>query len=251
MTRGVPVIIPYRQDMSHGDMELKFALRSVDANLDGVSDVIIVGDAVPDWLVGVSWYKVPDESGNADTNILRKLSYVLDREPGIDRFILMADDNVVAGRLKADRSFPVVRNCRGSDKFPFSVYTNRWGRRMHATFDWIGQMGWPVPDCNWDSHCPQMFSAENIRGHIGELPLDTEYGVCSYTALRMLEYDGKPPMGVPQSEVKRTITHKDRKQPYFDKLFLGYDDSGWNEDLICALADRFTRSSRWEMPDYG
>lgn len=69
--------------------ELMYSLRSVEAHLTGVDEVIVAGVSLPDWLTGVTQLEVSDVPGRKQLSIRKKiiagLSYT-------DQFLFMNDD---------------------------------------------------------------------------------------------------------------------------------------------------------------
>jgi len=66
------IVIPYRIEANNG-LELKFALRSIEAYLTGYDEIYIIGSDYPNWLQNVRRIDVHEESRKTSANIVKKI----------------------------------------------------------------------------------------------------------------------------------------------------------------------------------
>lgn len=71
--------------------ELRYSIRSVEKYSIGETQVIIVGDDIPEWLVNVTWIKLKDIEGRKQLNIKSKIIAAIEhaKEP----VFMMNDDH--------------------------------------------------------------------------------------------------------------------------------------------------------------
>lgn len=65
------IVVPYR--LAHDGIELKFMLRSIEKNLTGYNEVVIVGDKLPSWITNIKHLPRHEETDKSSRNIINKL----------------------------------------------------------------------------------------------------------------------------------------------------------------------------------
>lgn len=221
--------------------ELRIALRSIDRHANDVGDVYIVTDNPPKWVTNVNVIHVPDiYPNNKDANLITKVLTACDVPELSERFIYWSDDQVLMQDADLKTLLPSY-NTRGLDHFS-GKDLKKWSNRMRHTLEVVKMHGGDVSH-NWDSHVPQPIDKSRFKAIMSDIDFKTLPGLCINTAYFGLK--GEPKQWC-QNDVKLTY-EKDTTCNYtFNKLFVGYNDSGYNAGLREALLERFSTPSKYE-----
>ena len=224
--------------------ELKIALRSIDTHAKDVGDIYIVTDNPPKWVQNVNIVHVPDTyTNNKDANLITKILHACDIDDLSERFIYWSDDQVLTSDVSLKYILPTY-NTRGIDSFS-RPDAKKWSIRMKHTLDLVQQHGGDVSH-NWDSHVPQPIDKTRFRDIMNTVDFTTLPGVCINTAYFGLKCE---PKQWSQTDVKLTYENSDKCDYVFNKLFVGYNDSGYNAGLKEALLKEFPSPSKYEKND--
>ena len=133
-----------------------------------------------------------------------------------------------------------VYNNRGIDCF--SDPKSKWAARMHNTLMTVKAYGGDV-SCNWDSHVPQPIDKNKFSHIMRGLDFVKLPGLCINTAYFGVK--GETPR-CHQESVKRTYENDLCTSYELDKIFVGYNDAGYNSGLREALFKRFDAPCKYE-----
>lgn len=86
---GIDIIIPLAKDKSY--IELRYALRSIDANLSGHRNIYLIGEK-PSWITNVIHIPCNDIFHRKQLSIFRKLMFAAKDESVSNNFIRWDDD---------------------------------------------------------------------------------------------------------------------------------------------------------------
>lgn len=160
------LVLPYHRP-SHGDHELRFALRAACANLD-VGSVTILGDC-PGWLRDVTHVAGGDDTRDKIANVLEKLRSWLPRAP--EEFVWTNDDFFVLDKSIDLRPTPDAEKTIG-----FLAEKLRGAYREAAAFA-AGVIGGEAQ--SFELHKPMLMRRDRVATILEErqtLALRTLYG---------------------------------------------------------------------------
>ena len=220
--------------------ELRIALRSIDTYAQGLGDVYLVTDNPPEWVTNVKILNVPDSyTNNKDANLITKILRACDVAELSDKFIYWSDDQVLTSSVNLSELSPVY-NPRGIKEFKSA--TSKWSRRMLNTLNVVKKFGGDV-SCNWDSHVPQPIHKQKFKDAMSKVDFISLPGLCINTAYFGLVNEQKK---IIQSSVKATYETSGTCTYDMSKMFIGYNDNGFNSGLREALLDKFSKPCKYE-----
>lgn len=239
---AVDVLIPLRADGSkNGNLELQFALRSIERNLRGFRKIWIVSEAPPAGFEQLGFIRCADDRPRKQMNIHRAITAALRHREIADEVIFWADDNVLLAPLDV-RELPVAARTDGLLGFPGGDDARVWHRSLRQTGEALRARG--LPTVNYEAHTPVRFLREKYLALENEFDFESGVGFC-YISL-YLNYYGVEKT-VPMRQVKATAEDK-----IFDpatlkeKLFAGFNDAGLAAGMAEELRRRFPERSRYE-----
>ncbi len=143
--------------------ELRFSLRSLEANVGDVRDVILVG-ALPKWAVNVK--HIPSRPGKSKwENIPRAIRAACDLPGLTDTFVYMNDDFMI---LKPFDSIPMFH--RGSIYLlpGYIRPSTEWNRGHKATARLLRELGHRGPLNSYELHAPMPMVAADMAAALDE-----------------------------------------------------------------------------------
>jgi hypothetical protein len=133
VTGDIDWVIAVRQGDDND--ELRYAIRSVRANVSGVRDIVIAGYR-PAWLDGVRHISVPQD-GNKFANVVRVWRSVAEHPEISDRFVFANDDEFVMRSIHVTEATP-----RDRGKLDLHIrrltaigHNSAWRRRLESTLE--------------------------------------------------------------------------------------------------------------------
>lgn len=250
----VDLVVPLSGASKDGrDNEIRYLLRSAQANIAGLRKVWILGTHRPAWLTGVEFVDVPDDQGRKSWNILRKFRALLG-EDTTERIIKAGDDTVILSPVGVDTWTVVkggqLRQMAEGKKASF------WTRCQHRTQEWLQAHGYGT--LNYDTHAPCVLSRSGLERMFAEFP-EAEWQKGRGWALWSLYYNITPPTAGEICLCRRTKATFERpaKSESIDdvrgrcqgKLFASYNNPGLTDQLLAYFQERFPEPSRFELPD--
>lgn len=242
----IDVIIPLGDNPSKNDnLELRFALRSIEKNLLDVRHVYVVTNKLPDWLDNVIHVKCSDTlKHNKDGNIINKVLAALENSGEqhidvLDRFVFMADDNIIVKPMKSIELGYYHLGSLAKKKFDIN---NNWHIKLENGLNKLQQEKKPV--WNWESHCPVVMEKfkfiNTYRMHYPEFD-EEEQG---YTIYTMYFNNYIPKVFTLAKDIKST--YEDKIDQVKDPKFIVYNDKGFTETLQKVLQNMFPGTSKYE-----
>lgn len=232
------IVIPLATGIGE-NLELKYALRSIEKYLTGYNRVFIVSDVLPSWAQNVLLIKAQDtHKHNKDANIIDKVrkacTQIMDLS---DTFLFWSDDQVL------------LKSCKCSDITPvYSTLTpefdpeTTWRKRLRNTADLLTRKN--KAGTHWDAHVPQPINKKKFI----EVTESVDYAQVPGYAINTLYFnmvDTKPV--VQKDTVKCTVEDKMDLFKFHElvreKRWLGYNDTGWNYCVKSYLERSFTKSN--------
>lgn len=163
------VVVPLADAVAAADSapELRYALRSMAANLQGMGMIHIVSATFPRWLMpsGIKHIQCSDRKGWKDYNIIKKTLSAI--EAGVSReFVLWSDDQFLLKPAAADALLPFTEGNAAAwtaDHWQklLNSKTTTWWRRFKNTVDALKDRGYKT--YNFDSHHPRLIDGPKFK----------------------------------------------------------------------------------------
>ena len=239
----VDILIPIGTGSKNNNAELRLALRSIAKHTD-VNRVFIITTAEIPWLQNVNIVKVGDPyTNNKDKNLINKVIKTLQQNPDIDDFVFWSDDQVITKDIKL-ADLPKVYNNRSLDFFNGLEKKSKWQRRLMDTLSILKLIKYDV-SCNWEAHVPELYNSKKILEGIANIAWEGAAG--NYTICTLFAYlcGYRKELGVNQEEVKNTY-ESFNPNVKFDKLYIGYNDTGFSSGVRKALFKHFKDTCKYE-----
>ncbi|HJH05959.1 MAG TPA: glycosyltransferase [Victivallis vadensis] len=237
----VDVLVPLSADGSiSGNDELRFALRSIERNLKGYRNLVLVSDRPPAGFGEYRFIQASDVYPRKQMNIHHALMTAFRAEGIADEVIFWADDNVLLEEMHVTE-LPVAARRDGLLGFSNAPDARIWHRSLRNTGEALRKAGYPA--VNYEAHTPVRFNKERYLALEREFDFYSEVGLC-YISLYLNRYG--VPEAVPMTEVKATCESETVDVSRLaGKRFLGYHDAA-APALFPLLRQRFPEPSKWE-----
>jgi hypothetical protein len=255
--KTVDVIIPLGKGSRNRDLELRFALRSLEANLITPHRIILVSENMPEWMDQqkvVHIYAEYPLKMNKDGNIINKVLRALGDErlspPVTNDFIFMADDNVIMSPMRAENfGYYHVGDLQTKK---LDCDKNNWHKKLRNSYDRLKDLGYHT--LNWESHCPVVFNRQKFIDTYRSMFTDFDLEGEGFTIYTMYFNTHLPD----QYDFAHTIKYaferpeKDDPREVFARQglkFISYNDKGFTDALKAELFAKFPKRSVYEMDD--
>ena len=231
------IVIPLATGIGE-NLELKYALRSIDKNLSGYNRIFIVSDVLPSWAQGVQLIKAKDNHlHNKDANIIDKVKKACTEIKDLsDVFLFWSDDQALLKPCKCSEITPVY-----STLTPDLTEDSTWRRRLRNTIEYLTKQN--KSGTHWDSHVPQPYSKKLFIQVMDQVPYQTEPGFAINTLF--FNYIGEKPI-VQKDTVKCTVEEKVDDLKFHEQVesarWIGYNDTGWKQCVKTFFERVFTKS---------
>jgi hypothetical protein len=217
------------------DNELRYSLRSLEQNLQGMGRVFIVGHK-PEWLTGVIHLPAEDvHRRNKDANLIDKV--LLACRSGVsETFLRLSDDQCL------------LQPWDGLDVWHMGEASGRrggkWWRRCQRTCDYLKSMGRPT--YFYDCHVPAPVDRDSFAKVMDSTDYQPPPGMCINTLYFNSIDIPREQMAGQKAAFHRATKLRRIRRTVRDKLFLGYGEAGTNEAMKRFLQQRFPEPSRFE-----
>ena len=243
----IPVLIPLGNGTYRDNLELRYLLRSLDANA-GKPHVYLMTMCAPDWInpEHVTIVSLPDPYSDCkDANLFYKTHKTIEKYH-IEDFVWTADDAAIMQPIDLE-NIPVVHNHRPNSMF-YEKPTTKWRSRVKDTLEWAKSRGVCLPH-NYECHCPQKFNGKAILDGMKDVSFYPD-GKTIYTAWRVATDSWQN--SVSQLDVKRTFEFEFDdsinnlvQSELCSKPFIGYSDAT-AERVFNRLKEIFSNKSIYE-----
>jgi len=231
------------------DNELRFSLRSLASNLNGIRNVFVVG-AKPKFLQNIIHIQANDEfepAKNADGNIILKVLKACADERLSDNFLFINDDHLILDPIEI---LEVPQFHKGDmkdydrDFWKLNFWRERLKRTMHILYD----RG--LTTFNFDCHTPMLIN--KIR--FVEIMNSFNYGADIGLTMKSLYGNSENSNSIVQlTNEKQTIFKNYTLQELNERLsacrFMSFNDQGLNNSLIYWLWSKFPNQTEYESDD--
>ena len=228
------------------DNELRFSLRSVEKNLKGIGNVIIVGER-PEFLQNIIHIPANDifEPGqNADGNIITKVLAACNYKGLSDEFLFINDDHLVI----ADMNIADVPALHKGDMttYPEKYWKlNFWRKRLKRTKEILWENS--LPAFHYDCHTPIIFNKKKFPEVVKQF--DYQDGI-GYTMKSLYGNSVYGLKGRLLTNEKKTIfknyTVEQIENRLKDSQFMSFNDQGLSNSLKWWLIQNFSSKSKYE-----
>jgi hypothetical protein len=171
----VDICIPLNNRSTQKNLELRFALRSIEKHLRGVGEIFTIGYC-PEWVKNVTHIPFEEDPRNRfrDRNIMNKMLLACKNERVSDDFLMVHDDHFLLADYEAGK-FPYY-HCG-----PMIPNVGQYAETKKNTI-----LALSVNDDvtevinNYDAHCPILFNKQRFL-KITEIDWSKWYGYCLKT----------------------------------------------------------------------
>jgi len=165
------IIIPLGRGSRWQNNELRYCLRSIEANLTGWEQIFLIGEK-PDWLkTNYRLVHLPfEESAGArvkESNINRKILHYCQRNERDSDFLFMNDDHFILKPINAP-DFPTHYKGALKDSIEATSRGNRYIKTLSNTLEVLKKKGVKQP-MNYDTHAPIIYNIGKYIDTVGSL----------------------------------------------------------------------------------
>ena len=234
----VDVVLPLGNGSRNNNDELRLCLRSIERFMPSLGKIWLMTSYAPDWVRNVEIVDIPDKhKHNKDANLFDKVLSAAINPRVSKTFVFFSDDQCLLAPFDPFNA-KIVYNERGPSIFNTS---GTWHRRMTHTFELLRARGVNL-DCNFDGHVPMVYTKEEFVKALRSVDYVPEPGFCINTLVCGVLHK---PKEVAMNTVKVTAESGGNRQ--FDgKLYIGYNDNGFNSGIRDALFKAFPIKSKYE-----
>ena len=221
------IVIPYNPDIHEG-LELLYCLRSIEQNLIGFTDLVLIGRP-PDWCK-VKWIPVQDYAGRKQFTIYQKLLTV-----EADNFLMFNDDHFLLQPLQVS-DFKYWHNGLLSDELNRGL-SMRYREAVNNTlkiFDTVPNM------LNFDIHTPIIYNKRKFKLLFGKK--QEELCIKSYYC-NLLSMEGEY---MEDCKIDSLLSEEAIKERIKDLLFFSTGSNAIREPMKRVLQELYPNKSRWE-----
>lgn len=240
MPAGHDVVITLGRGSPFADTELRYALRSIAANLKDCRHVVLIGHK-PDWVTGVQHVRYPDMyTDSKDSNLIGKLLRVT--ELGVsDDFMFWSDDQL----LLRPSLFAEIRPAYLRDYDPNDALYRRskWHERLKATIERVKHC--TATPRYFEPHRPQPINATSLRYVARRFPWQTNHGCIIYSYY--YNAIGEPGVRLNDHVFIGAGTEAEMASRMSNARFAAYTDDAANAGLFNVLQTRFPAPCRFEL----
>lgn len=158
----IDIVLPLGTGSKHKDLELRYALRSIEMHLSGYGQVWIIGKPIPASIRGVKHIPAADIHPIPDGNMMAKLALACNVYEISETFLYYHDDHFLMQDVQAD-------------KFPFyyqgtmQEYITKRGKdgysqRVQNSLDYLEKNNHPTK--YFDVHTPMLIEKEAFKNVI-------------------------------------------------------------------------------------
>ncbi len=237
------LVYTYRSGSVHGDLELRYSLRSMIKHLLGIRRVIIVGD-MPAGLRNIIHIPRNDpHDANPARNIYEKIRAACLYYDLSDRFIYCADDHYLLSDYYAD-NFPYYYKGDISDVTSRLPETHAYRAHLVNTFAALNKRDLPTKFFNL--HCPVLYDKHMFLQVTNRYDWDLKKSYVS----KSLYANSLKIEGVSIADEKKfhwPMTRTAIERQLAGRTFFSTDHNSLNDNMKCFLQKTFPDQSIYEI----
>jgi hypothetical protein len=251
------IVIPYIVPQNGGE-ELRYALRSIEKNLDFDTKVYIIGEK-PEWLTDKATFIPTERVNGMDYMVFLDTTskiYLVSKDKRISQnFVYMYDDTFFINKTSLEdiQELKCLENMKDipSDKwFKTSRASGKWKSLMRKTLAKLQDGGYSI--YNFETHCPRVINKKKAKEviEVNNMLIDPlMFSTLYYNVTKEL---GEIPRSlVPWGDgiklgVYRPFDFETLKGKVKENKFLNYDTTSYNEGMKKLLEHLFAEKSGFE-----
>lgn len=238
----IDVVYPLGGGSHMDDFELRYSLRSLEANLLDLRDVYIVGH-IPKWCKSVISIEMDDQFGsNKAANIISKIMMACCYNANGDTFLRASDDQYILKPIHSSDIKPVYN--WDMNKYEKWDDNNKWHSLLKRTRDFLNKRGSPA--FNYETHIPMKISRFSFPKVMARTDFDVDPGYVTnsiyYNTILDVENHKKI-----DSSIRAVFMDAETPFEITDKhQYLCHNDAGLSFDLMNYLKAKFPKPSKYE-----
>ena len=238
----VDIVIPLAEKGAHNNLELRYALRSIEKYAHGIRDIIVISRNAPAWIRKVKIIDYITDSKRKNITLFRKRLEAA-KQSDADYNLYWCDDYILLKTMNV-MNIPTLYN--GKNLLDYSE-RRVWHQCLKATGETLHRYSKTTMNC--ESHTPSLNNRKKFiqLADIFNDERETEPGltVCAlyhnYYGSRMLE------IGKFKATFEKKVKVAEVREKAKDKMFLGYNDKGFESGVKGFLAEKFPKKSKYEV----
>lgn len=229
------IVIPLRKS-ANDDIELRFALRSIEQYILERGNIFIVGYC-PKWLSNIIHIPADDYPDRRfrDNNIFRKITLACDDQRVSDSFCVASDDHFLLKPFSGQPVYSTTLFYHMNNYRSTSTYRNTLLNTIRIL---------PEGSLNFNLHCPIVYNKELFVRSVGSLNWKVAHGYAInsvYCNMNNVEgfhyYDLKIKKPMRAGEITKLLNNR---------LFFSVDDPAMNQAMIGVLESIYPVKSQYE-----
>ena len=241
------VIIPLGIGSKYDDLELRYCLRSLSKNFRCLGNIYLIGHK-PNWVKNVIYIEFEDIfKFNKDANLINKTLYICSKRSVSKNVMRISDDQVLLKPLICSDIKPLHKGDLNGAEF---VQLNNWGRRVKNTFELLFHHD--LSTFFYETHIPVIYDKSEFIKIMGKQNWAIEKGGYTINTLYFNQLKNNIPIKISNEklEIEGEVKNKEQILKELDNknlIYLGYDEGGFNKDLIEILQILFPDKSQFEI----
>jgi len=238
---SISVVIPIKSDTKNNNIELIYALRSLEKNLNGLGDIFIIGNKINS-LKGLKYIECKDDKGSQfkERNIYRKILSACNDERVSNNFICTNDDIYLTKEFDAN-SLPFYHKSELINTM--SKNAGDYRKSLNHTRKLLMKMKNTTLD--YDTHFPILYNKEHFCTFASE---ETNWNQPFSYVIKSLYCNRKGVKGEygGDCKIQTKMTYEEIVNKIGDKSFFSTSDGCMNEDMIKYLNELYPTKSKYE-----
>lgn len=231
------IIIPLNNRSTVKNLELRYALRSIEKYLNGYGQVFIVGE-LPEWVNKDLVIHIPKEDDPRnrfrDRNICEKITLACKDKRISHDALMWHDDHFLLEEIEASK-FPYVHH--GT----MNPGPGQYGNTKKNTMALFGQN---IND--YDSHCPILFNKNKFITASGSIDWSKWYGYCLKTVYCI--WNGIEGEYYPDLKIRWMETKEEMRAAIAGRKWFSIGDRCWdNGQMKELLEELYPEPSKYEL----
>lgn len=236
------IVIPVKRDTKNSNIELIYALRSLEENLTGISEVFIIGEKIMS-LRGLKYIKCKDDipSKFKERNIYRKIMEAVLHVDVTEDFIFSNDDIYLLDKFDAN-DLPYLH--KGTLDETMARNTGDYRKSLNHSKKLLMSRGKTTMD--FDTHFPVSYNKTDFINTFvcKDVNWDQPFGyVIKSIYANSLNIEGE--FGG-DCKVQTKLKYEEIQQKVSGKRFFSTSDGCLNKDMLDFLQDTFPNKSSFE-----
>lgn len=236
------IVIPLGNGSKQKNLELRYALRSIETYLSNVGPVFIIGEC-PDWLTNITHLPFEEDKRTRfrDRNIMLKMKAACEDPRVSDNFLMVHDDHFLLDYYDAEH-FP----------YYYDGYIvpsdSQYGQTKHNTIDFFDSnpsIGSSDRIQNFDVHCPILFNKQLFLSCIYRADWNKWYGYCLKTLYSVL--NGIKGEQTTDLKIRYISEELDIRKAIAGRKWFSIGDKAFNySDMRMVLDELYSKPSKYE-----